>query len=288
MSLLLQDWPRAQAERRPRATALVCDSERVTYEELERASNRLARGLRAIGCRAQDRVVLLLPKSPDAIVAALATLKLRGIYVPIDAASPVARVERILRSAEPRAILASRETAALLEGLGRRTDGPAGAAAIGWMGHEKPSLNGVSVAFDRSDLDAEDSEPLPHAGHPSEPAHMLFTSGSTGVPKGVVIKHENVIPFVEWAVQYFGIAESDRLSNHSPLHFDLSTFDIYGAFAAGAELHLVPGRLNLLPHKLAEFIREAGLTQWFSVPSILSYLARSELPRPNDFRASRP
>ena len=67
---------------------------------------------------------------------------------------------------------------------------------------------------------------------------------------------------------------TDRVSGHSPLHFDLSTFDIYGAFAAGAELHLVPAEVNLMAPKLAAFIRDARLTQWFSVPSILTYMAK--------------
>jgi non-ribosomal peptide synthetase component F len=78
---------------------------------------------------------------------------------------------------------------------------------------------------------------------------------------------------------------SDRVSSHSPLHFDLSTFDVFGTFAAGAELHLVPPEVNLVPQKLAEFIRTSALTQWFSVPSILNYLAKFDAVRPNDFPA---
>jgi non-ribosomal peptide synthetase component F len=77
----------------------------------------------------------------------------------------------------------------------------------------------------------------------------------------VVISHSNVIHFVEWAVPHFGIGETDRLSCHSPLHFDLSVFDIFGAFAAGAELHLATPELNVLPNKLADFIRDSELTQ---------------------------
>ena len=82
--------------------------------------------------------------------------------------------------------------------------------------------------------------PLATRNGPHDPAHILFTSGSTGTPKGVVITHANVIPFIEWAVKYFGMDSSDRVSAHPPLHFDMSILDIFGTAAAGGELHLVP------------------------------------------------
>jgi amino acid adenylation domain-containing protein len=114
-------------------------------------------------------------------------------------------------------------------------------------------------------------------------AAYVFTSGSTGTPKGVVITHQNVIHFVEWAVSYFGINASDRNSGHSPLYFDLSQFDIFATFAAGAQLHLVPAELSLIPNRLADFIRSSELTQWFSVPSVLNYMARFDAIKVNDF-----
>ena len=79
----------------------------------------------------------------------------------------------------------------------------------------------------------------------SDLAHILFTSGSTGTPKGVGITHANVIHFVEWARSYFGLREDDRLSGHSPFHFDLSTFDIYGTLAAGARTSPRPAGAQL-------------------------------------------
>jgi amino acid adenylation domain-containing protein len=127
--------------------------------------------------------------------------------------------------------------------------------------------------------------PLTHENGSGDAAHILFTSGSTGTPKGVVITHANVIRFIEWSTRYFAMDSSDRVSGHPPLHFDLSFFDVFATFAAGAELHLVPVELNLLPNKLADFIRTSALTQWFSVPSVLTYMARFDVVRHGDFPA---
>jgi non-ribosomal peptide synthetase component F len=102
-----------------------------------------------------------------------------------------------------------------------------------------------------------------------------------------MITHANVIHFIRWAIDHFGIRAGDRCSGHSPLHFDLSTFDTYGTLWAGAELHPVAPELNLLPHKLASFIRDAELTQWFSVPSALNHMAKAGVVHEYDFPSLR-
>jgi amino acid adenylation domain-containing protein len=275
---LLQDYLSGSAERRPEATALVLGDERLTYEELETESNRLARLLTELGCRKGDRVCLFLPKSPAAIVAIHASLKVGCPYVPIDLASPAPRAEKIVRAAEPRLVLAAGDTAARLldelRGLGS-LDVPVGRLDAGNDDGE--------LAFGAGDWSGFPAEPPPTVVSPDDAAHLLFTSGSTGTPKGVVIQHRNVTAFVEWAIGYFGTSSDDRISGHPPLHFDLSTFDIYATLAAGAELHLVSTELNLSPQKLAAFIRDSELTQWFSVPSVLTYLAKFDVVRENDF-----
>src|SRR5439155_5728446 len=119
-------------------------------------------------------------------------------------------------------------------------------------------------AFTAADLDGLPATPVESLNSDTDLAHILFTSGSTGLPKGVMITHRSVLRFLEWAWKYFGISQSDRASQHSPLHFDLSTFDIFSTLGAGAELHLTPSGVNLLPHKMGQYIRKARLTQWFS------------------------
>jgi amino acid adenylation domain-containing protein len=279
---LLQDTVTRQAERRPDAVALVMGDERLTYGELEAESNRLARLLQANGCEPGDRVCLFVPKTPAAVVAMLATLKARCAYVPIDIASPAPRVDKIVEAAAPRLLLASSAAVKLVDELAGESD-TVGGTPIGSL--DAGPLRGESFAtsFAASDAASYSTDPVERTGTSGDIAHLLFTSGSTGMPKGVMITHANVAHFIGWATDYFGTKQGDRISGHPPLHFDLSTFDIYGTFLAGAELHMVSAAANLLPQKLAELIRESELTQWFAVPSIFTYMAKFDVIAHGDF-----
>ncbi|MBV9336853.1 MAG: amino acid adenylation domain-containing protein [Solirubrobacterales bacterium] len=257
-------------ESRASQTAVVMGSERLTYGELETRSNQLARLLQARGVQRGDRVCLLQAKTPAAIISMLATLKAGAIYVPIDIASPPARVNKILAAAAPKLLLAAAEATSLL------AETRSGAAVVSVAG----SLEGAQSRPEN--VEAYGDAPLPSVTGPADPAHILFTSGSTGTPKGVVITHEMVGAFLDWALPYFGHQAGDRISGHPPLHFDLSTFDIYGSLSAGAELHLVPQDV-LLPHQIASFIRDSRLTQWFSVPSTFAYMMRADAIAEGDF-----
>jgi amino acid adenylation domain-containing protein len=286
MTSLLQHWVTEQAERRPDATAVVMHNARLTYEELEAWSNQLARTLKAGGCEQGDRVCLLLPKSPLAIVSMVGALKADCTYVPLDPSSPAPRLMKIVQSAEPRVILADARSALplreLLSDVTLRRS-----VAVGWIEREQGGGDAFGPRFSLDDVLRAPSGSLDYRNGSAHPAHILFTSGSTGAPKGVVIPHRNVIHFVEWAKRYFQLGPTDRLSGHPPLHFDLSTFDVFGTFAAGAQVHLVPPEINMLPNALAQFIRAAELTQWFSVPSLLSYMAKFDVVQFHDFPGLR-
>lgn len=283
---LLQQWVTNQAEKRPDAVAVVLNEERMTYGEVEVLSNQLSRMLRETGCKRGDRICLLMPKSPRSIAAILGIYKADCIFVPLDPSSPATRLTKIVESCENGYVLGAGPVVGLLDDvlLQARSGAP---ILVGWMELERPEGKNFKAEFVLSDVQNCSEVPLAYQNSRYDPAHILFTSGSTGVPKGVVITHDNVIHFVEWTKKYFGIDESDRNSGHSPLHFDLSTFDVFGTFAAGAELHIVPLELNLLPNKLADFIRSSELTQWFSVPSVLNYMAKFDVVRFNDFPSLR-
>jgi amino acid adenylation domain-containing protein len=265
---LLRDSARAYPEK----TAVVSGRESLTFAGLDHASDRLAAVLSAHGVARGDRVGIFLAKSIGAIVAIHGILKAGGVYVPIDPGSPAARAAYIAENCGIRVLLSSgRKSAALADILGRGTsverivllddaelEGPLAVPVVRWrdvMASAEPAPRPASIETDL--------------------AYILYTSGSTGAPKGVMISHRNALTFVEWAQEEVGVTASDRLSSHAPLHFDLSIFDVFVAARAGAALVLVPDGLSAFPFRLAEWIEEQRISVWYSVPTILSLLVRS-------------
>ena len=281
MSPLLHEYAARSAALDTGAAAVVLGEDRLSYGELVSESRRLARLLGEAGVEPGDRVALMVPKSPPAIVGMHAVLEASATYVPIDLGSPPPRAALVIDSAEPRAVLASGAAAGLLAALA--DEGALDGVRVisvdpEWSGDER-----ITAEYGPADWARLPDDPLEGGGSPEQLAHILFTSGSTGVPKGVQITHAMVSAFVEWAVEHFGTAPGERISGHPPLHFDLSTFDIYATLKAGAELHLVPAAASMLPGALADFIRDSALDQWFSVPSTLAFMLHSDAIEQDDF-----
>ncbi|MGH3105484.1 MAG: amino acid adenylation domain-containing protein [Gaiellaceae bacterium] len=281
---LVHDLLSASAARDPGRPAVVDGDRSLTYGELDDRANRLAHLLGACGVAHGDRVGLFLEKSAEALVGIYGILKAGGTYVPLDPAAPPPRLATIAANADLRCLVTSREKAGMwpqlreegapvetlivLDAVDGDLEGPAGVRL-----HTSSALEAHPASA---------PEDVPRST--SDLAYILYTSGSTGVPKGVMLSHLNALAFVDWGVEEFGVAEVDRLSSHAPLHFDLSVFDLFAAAKAGAAVVLVPGQLSLFPVELARWIRDSRISVWYSVPSILTLLvlrgklAETQLP----------
>jgi len=280
---LIQDWVATHAEQRPDAPAVVELDRAFSYAQLDADSNRLAHALKRQGCNPGDRVCFLMPKGVTAFVSLFGILKADCIYVPLDTSSPAARLAKIVSSCDPKILLAAGPVSTLVSEL-LAVEGIPEDMPVAWLDEGLPPFaERTPPRFCASDLVAFSESPPDYRNRPESLAYILFTSGSTGMPKGVMISHYNVTRFIDWTQSYFKISPEERLSSHAPLHFDLSVIDIYAAFSAGAQLHLVPTELSLLPNKLVAFMRERKLTQWVSVPSLLSYIAKFDVVRQDDF-----
>jgi amino acid adenylation domain-containing protein len=259
------------AERFPDRLAVVDpDGSQLTYAELDDRANRVARFLATHGVAPGDRVGLALPKSAAAVTAIFGILKARAAYVPVDYSAPAARNRSILTDAGVRVAFVGRTLANLLDDL----DPAARPNAIVVIGSgEAPPTS--SVITEWSDVLRFEAQRPPASDRSQDDlAYILYTSGSTGVPKGVMLTHQNAMSFVDWCSSVFKPIEHDRFSSHAPFHFDLSVLDIYLSLKHGAALFLISEELGKDARKLASFIAENRLTVWYSTPSILSLLAQ--------------
>ncbi|HEX7965187.1 MAG TPA: AMP-binding protein [Gammaproteobacteria bacterium] len=278
MTEMLHHWVTGEAARRGDATAVVLQDEHLSYGELETLSNQLARALKERGCARGDRVCVLLPKSPLALVCQLGIYKADCIHVPLEPSASAATLAHIVGHVGSHCLLAAGSLAPLVREL--LADPGIPSLRLGWLGIPA-DLQGLPAGFRFSDIGALPGTPLAGAHRAQDTAEIRFTGGDA--PHGVSLTHANVISFVEWAQRRFRLDAGDRLASHAPLSHPLSLYDSFGSFAAGAELHLVPAEHALLPKRLAEWTRSSGITHWSSLTDVLDHMARLDVVRPWDF-----
>jgi amino acid adenylation domain-containing protein len=225
----------------------------LTYEELNDRANRVAGFLVANGVRPGDRVGLVIPKTTMAFAALFGIMKARAAYVPVDWTGPIERAAQILTSCQVRVAF-----------VDPRCEGLSGTAE-------------AVVPLDAAAWDAilrhEPLETDPAARRPDDLAYILYTSGSSGIPKGVMTTQHNATSYVDWCSEILSASAEDRFGNHAPLHFAMSILDIFVPIKNGGSTHLVSGELGKKPKDLARFIAEHRLTVWYSTPAILALLA---------------
>jgi amino acid adenylation domain-containing protein len=267
MAYVLQQLLSKSAAQFPEKPAVWARNRSITYRELDERSNQLAHLLQQSGVRKGDRVGLFFPKCVESIISMFAVVKAGGVYVPLDPQAPVDRVGYIIGNCEIKVLITQDERRRSLDAA---TRGSLEKCVV--VDEAKHSGNGTGVVPWSALSEFPASHPPLVTLTETDLAYILYTSGSTGRPKGVMISHQNALTFIEWCADKFQITDEDRLSNHAPLHFDLSVFDVYNAIEAGATVYLVTEEIALFPTTLAKFIETQQISVWYSVPSALVLL----------------
>jgi mycobactin peptide synthetase MbtE len=243
----LADLVSERAARTPDAIAVSYEGRRFTYRDINGAANRLAHWLIERGIGSEDRVAVLLDKSPDLVVTAVGIAKSGAVYVPVDPTYPRDRLEFILDDCEAKLVL--REPVADL--AAHRADDP---------------------------TDADRVRPL----RPENTAYVIYTSGTTGLPKGVAVPHRSVAEYFVWFRGEYGVDHADRLLQVASPSFDVSIAEIFGTLACGARMVIPrPGGLNDIGY-LTALLRDEGITAMHFVPSLLGLFL--SLPGVNQWR----
>ncbi|HKH46579.1 MAG TPA: amino acid adenylation domain-containing protein [Thermoanaerobaculia bacterium] len=251
----------AQVDRTPDAPAVsAADGEDVslTYRELDKRANQLARWLVKAGVVPGDRVALCLDRSPDLVVSLLGVLKTGAAYVPLDPSSPRERLAFALEDSRPRVVL----TTELLA-----PDLPEGIARTVFLDREAEAI--AALRGERLGLPLD----------PELPAYVIYTSGSTGRPKGVIVPHGSVSRLFSATARWFGFSSDDVWTLFHSYAFDFSVWEIWGALLYGGRLVVVPWQVSREPAAFAELLQRERVTVLNQTPSAFRQLMWAE-PHP--------
>jgi amino acid adenylation domain-containing protein len=280
MAYLLQRLLTEAAARQPQRPAVASEGCLLTYQELDQLSNKVARALLRLGVAPADRVGILAPKSAAAVVGLYGVLKAGACYVPLDPKAPSGRLCHIMRDSGATVIVTDEARTSQAATLADTVPRPPGVLVVGVPGGpEREEAAGAPAEGADTMLwtavAEESGEPLPEdRAIETDLAYILYTSGSTGIPKGVMISHRNSLTFVDWAAAAAGLSEQDRVCSPAPLTFDLSVFDIFATCRAAACLRVLPEGAATFPVSIARFLEAERISVWYSVPSVLTLLAR--------------
>src|SRR5215472_2892350 len=234
----------------------------VNYAQLRRDVLDIRDWLRQSGCVRGDRIAICLPKSIAAVELVLGVLAADATYVPLSHRLSIEQLQRTLRDLQPRMLISDHRVAQALLDLAAALPSRMSVARTGGHG----SVLGLEVVGITS------GEPLVISADSEGLAAILYTSGSTGEPKGIMLTHRNIASFVDWAADEFEVSSTDQAISHAPLHFDLSILDIFCTLSRRGTVHLIDETTARFPGAVRAFIETRKISVWYSVPTALVQL----------------
>lgn len=243
-----------QVRRTPGNIGAVFEDKRLTYDELNRRANQLARLLMAKGVKPEQFVALVLPRSLEMIVSLLAVLKAGAAYLPIDSEYPNDRIRFMLDDARPVCLITDSNGASKLAGIHK---------AWQIILDQTEIIEELDQYSNANPVDTDRIHPL----SPLHPAYIIYTSGSTGVPKGVVIPHQNVVRLFDATEHWFHFNSDDVWTMFHSYAFDFSVWEIWGPLLYGGRLVIVPHSISRSPGEFLQLLVREGVTVLNQTPS---------------------
>jgi len=241
----------------PEKLAVVDSLSKLKFKDLKQKSTLIAHEISKLNNSINKPVAIYLPKTTDAAASFIGTLYSGNCYTPLDTKNPIVRIESILKTLDPICIITNNS---YIEKL------------------KKSDVNFDIINIDEIKITSLDQNTFNYTKCiDTDPAYIIHTSGSTGVPKGVAISHRSIFNYIHWAIDTFDITQNEVIGNQAPFIFDNSTLDIYLMIFTGATLHLVPEQYYMFPVKLLEYIESNQINFIFWVPSVLINVANLNL-----------
>ncbi|CAG9470909.1 amino acid adenylation domain-containing protein [Campylobacter upsaliensis] len=227
----------------------------ITYKEFDDLSQKVATKLLNTLAKEpiQSPILIILPKSINTLISFFGVAKSGNFYTLLDEKMPLERIEKIIKVLKPKAFITSKS-------LNLKLD--------------LPTLYTEDFESYERDEEALIKARLKHID--TNLLYVFFTSGSTGLPKGVSISHKSVIDYAFWVSEEFELDENEIIANQAPLYFDNSILDIFPTIKEGGSVHLVPNSLFAFPLKVLEYLENEGVNTIFWVPSVLIYFANTQ------------
>jgi amino acid adenylation domain-containing protein len=242
MNLLTDIWQ--QCNINPHAIAMREDQCTLSYQQLALKIGAVNQAIHKANIQAGSRIALAMDRGIDTACALLGIVSAGCCYIPLDINSPSQRRQFIIKDANISAVI----------GCGKQTQDY---SEYHWLDYQ-------SLSEHELQLSTCNSEQL---------AAILYTSGSTGSPKGVALSHRAILAFSNWAKQLVKLDHTDRIASLAPFYFDLSTFDLFASLSVGASIDFVPAQLPMAPSRLSAWLSQRDISGLYTVPSVLGFLA---------------